>query len=70
MRGVTPPSRPYEKQYLKAFCSNEMALLTGYFGQRNESTKKAELEPGFENKQNLAEKLVTSRCNSKIVGYF
>jgi hypothetical protein len=47
-----------------------MSLLTGYFGQQNESTKKAEPEPVFENTQNLSKKLIISGGISKILGHF
>jgi hypothetical protein len=47
-----------------------MSLSTRYFGQQNESTKKAEPEPGFENTQNLSKKLIISRGTCEILGYF
>jgi len=53
-----------------AFCSHEMSLSPRYFGQQNESTKKAVLEPGFENTQNLSKKLMISRGTCNILGYF
>jgi hypothetical protein len=43
----------------------DMSLSTRYFGQQNESTKKAEPEPGFENTQNLSKKQNHFRYHNK-----
>jgi hypothetical protein len=47
-----------------------MCSSTRYFGQQNESTKKAEPESGFENTQNLSKMLIISMGTSKFLGYF
>jgi len=47
-----------------------MSLSIHYFGQQNESIKKAQLEPCFQNTQNLSKKLIILRGICKILGYF
>jgi hypothetical protein len=47
-----------------------MSKSTRYFGQQNESAKKAETEPGFEKTQKISGMLINSRGNLKILGYF